>query len=173
MNGILVAVAGAAVLLGGALGVSYAQTAPAPTRIQSGAQHRQAVISDAASMLGLSADQLQQALTSARKDLGGRSSPLAHARREELQDAADVIGLPNLQALRTELEGTTLTAVAQNHNVQPSTVSAAIQTDLSAKIQAAVAAGQITAARGARLNQRAATRINALMTHQFPARKAA
>ncbi len=164
-------------LLGGALGVSYAQSATPSATPQAAApgsakQHREAVISDAASMLGVSADQLQQALTQARKDLGGNAkltSVVAHLRADELQVAAKALGFPNVNALRSELASTTLTAVAQKHNVAPSTVASAIKADVDAKIQAAATAGQIPAARVARLTQKADVRVDALMTRQFKA----
>jgi hypothetical protein len=169
MNRILAAAGGAAVLLVAALGVSYAQSAPTPKQ-----QQHQAVISDAAAKLGLSADQLQQALTQARKDIGvnqGRARPLAQIRADELAIAAKTIGDADAKALRKELAGTTLTAVAQKHNVQPSTVSDAIKADLNAKIQAAVTAGTIKADRATKVQQKAADKVDALMTRQFPAPK--
>jgi hypothetical protein len=179
MKRFLLAAGGAAMLMGGALGVTYAQStatptpAPAPASIATTAQQRrQAILSDAASQLGISADQLQQALVQARKDVGGNIRPLASLRRDELQVAAKTIGLPDVKTLRTQLAGTTLTAVAQNHNVQPSTVSAAIMADITSKLQADVASGQLNANQVAAVTQRAQNRVNALMTHQFPTPKA-
>jgi hypothetical protein len=63
-----------------------------------------------------------------------------------------------------------LTGVAQSHNVQPSTVSAAIMADVTSKLQAEVASGQLNANQVQTLTQRAQNRVTALMTHQFPAR---
>ena len=157
-------------LMGGALGVSYAQSSATPTPTPNTAQQRrQAILSDAASKLGISADQLQQALVQARKDVGGGTRPLIALRKDELDVAAKAIGLPDAKTLRTELAGTTLTAVAQNHNVQPSTVSAAIMADIGSKLQAEVAAGKINASQIPALTERAQNRVNALMTRQFPA----
>jgi len=159
------------VLMGGALGVSYAQSTPTPgPAATTPQQRRQAILSDAASQLGISGDQLQQALVQARKDVGA-VRPLAGLRRGELDVAAKAIGLPDAKTLRTQLAGTTLTAVAQNHNVQPSTVSSAIMADITSKLQADLAAGKINANQVQTLTQRAQTRVNALMTRQFPARK--
>ena len=90
-------------------------------------------------------------------------------RRDELQVAAKTLGFADVRALRTELAGSTLTAVAQKHNVPSTAVSAAIMADISAKLQAAVAAGQLKAERVPALTQRAQDRVTALMTHQFPA----
>lgn len=135
-------------------------------------QHRQAILADAAAKLGLTADQLQQALAQARKDLGGGVHPLANVRHEELQVAAKAIGLPDVKSLRSELAGSTLNDVAQKHGVQPSTVATAITNDLDAKIQSLANAGTIKADRVNALDQKIRTKVAALMTHQFPAAKA-
>ena len=108
MQRLLLAAARRGYSVRGALGVTYAQSTPTPAR-----QHRQAILADAASQLGISADQLQQALAQARKDVGGRVRPLADVRRDELQVAAKALGFADVRALRTELAGSTLTAVAQ------------------------------------------------------------
>jgi hypothetical protein len=103
----IVAAAGAAALVAGTLGVSYAQSAP--TKQQ---QHR-GVIDLAASTLGLTGDQLAQALKDARKELGDRVGlGLGKLRSDELNAAAKALGLADAKALRAELAGSTLTAVA-------------------------------------------------------------
>ncbi len=129
------------------------------------------MLADAAAKLGLTPDQLQQALTQARKDLGGGAGahPLARVRSEELQVAAQTLGIADARALRRELAGTTLTDVAQKHGVQPATVASAITADLDAKIQALVNAGTIKANRVNALDQKVSSRVVSLMTHQFPA----
>jgi hypothetical protein len=161
----IVAAAGAAALVVGTLGVSYAQSAP--TKQQ---QHR-AVIDLAASTLGLTGDQLAQALKDARKELGVRVGlRLGNLRRDELNVAAKALGLADAGALRAELAGSTLTAVAQKHNVAPATVSNAIKADLDARIDALITAGKLKAERAAALETRAQARVDALMTHQFKAR---
>jgi hypothetical protein len=180
MNRLVMAAGGAAVLLlCGALGVTaLAQGAPTTTPTPaasatrtSAQQRRQAILSDAASQLGVSETQLQQALAQARKDVGANAArPLADLRQDELQVAAQAIGLADVKTLRGELAGTTLNTVAQNHNVAPSTVSAAILADLNSKLQAAVTAGTIKASQVTTLTQRAQNRVTALMTHQFPVR---
>jgi hypothetical protein len=168
MKRILMAAGGAAVLLfGGALGVTaLAQSTPTPAK-----QHRQAILSDAASQLGLSESQLEQALARARKDVGPRSRSLADLRKDELQVAAKTLGFSDVKALRTALAGTTLTAVAQSHNVSVSTVSSAIMADITSKLQADVAAGKVNSNQVTALTQRAQNRVDALMMHQFPASK--
>jgi hypothetical protein len=165
MNKRIIAAAGAALLLVSTVGYTYAQSAP--TRQQ---QHR-AVIDDAAARLGLSGDQLAQALKDARKELGVTSSvkvgKLVH---DELGVAAKSLGLADARALRQELAGTTLTAVAQKHNVAPSTVSNAIKADLDARIQAQVTSGAIKPARATTLETKAHARVDAFMTRQFKAK---
>ena len=161
------AVGGAALLLSATIGLTQAQAATTPAQ-----QQRQAVVDLAASKLGLTADELSSALKQARKDLGhNQAKPqIGKLVKQELTLAAKTIGLADVKALRVELAGSTLTAVAQKHNVQPSTVAAALKTDVDAKIQALVTAGSIKADRAAKLEQKAETKVDALMTHQFKAR---
>jgi len=162
------AVGGAALLLSASIGLTQAQAAPTPAQ-----QQRQAVVDLAATKLGLTADELTTALKQARKDLGLKQAAkpqIGKLVHQELAIAAKAIGLPDVKALRKELAGSTLTAVAQKHNVQPSTVAAALKADVDAKIQAMVTAGTIKADRAATLKQKAETKVDALMTHEFKAR---
>lgn len=166
------ALASAALLLIGGAGLSLAQTATPTSPPASGQatapKAARAVIDDAAAKLGLSGDQLAQALKEARRELGARST-VRLARQRALDVAAHALGLADARALRKELAGTTLTAVAQKHGVAPATVSAAIVADLNAQVDAQVAAGKLTAQRATTLKQRLATRVDALMAHQFKA----
>jgi len=162
---ILIAGAGAAALLVATIGFTYAQTAPSKAE-----QHR-AVIDVAASKLGVSGDQLEQALKEARKDLGPKpGAKIAKVTRDELNVAAKALGLADAKALRTELAGTTLTAVAQMHNVPVATVANAIKADIDAKIDALVTAGKLKADKAAAMKTKAHTKVDALMTHEFKAR---
>ena len=102
---------------------------------------------------------------------GAKVHPLAHVRHAELQVAASALGLADARALRKELAGTTLTAVAQEHNVLVSTVSDAISADLTAKIQAAATDGTIKPARATKLTQKLSTWVDKFMTHEFKAAK--
>jgi hypothetical protein len=160
-----VVVGGAAVLAGATFGISAAQTAPTTPQTTRAAD-RQAVISLAASKLGISADQLSQALHDARKDLGlNQSRPRAAMLiRDELNVAAKTIGYADAKAMRKDLSGTTLTALAQSHNVAPATVSAAIQNDVNARIAKLT---NLNATQIANLTARVDSRITAFMTHQF------
>jgi hypothetical protein len=166
-----VAIGGAALLLGATLGFSQAQTASPTVTGNTRQQQRQAVLNLAATKLGLTGDQLIDALKDARKDLGLKQGlpRVGHLVKAELAVAATALGLPDVKTLRTELAGSTLTAVAQKHNVQPSAVAAAIKTDVDAKIQALVTANKLTAARAAILKPKAEARVDAFMTRQFKA----
>jgi hypothetical protein len=168
-----VALWGAALLLSASISFSQAQsTTPASA---SGKQHLEAVIDLAASKLGLTSDQLSAALKEARKDLGANQGAWRFARlvHHELSVAAAALGISDVKTLRKELAGTTLTAVAQKHGVQPSTVAAALKADLDARIQALVTAARIKPDRAAASKVRAEARVDAFMTHQFKAARAA
>jgi hypothetical protein len=165
-----VALGGAAVLLGASLGLSYAQSAtPSPA-----AQHKRAIIDDAAAKLGISGDDLAQALKESRKELGQkRGVQVAKLVHDELEVAARALGLADAKALRQELRGSTLTAVAQQHNVAPATVATALKTDLNAKIDALVSSGKLKAERAAAVKTRVSERVDALMTREFKAGRTA
>jgi hypothetical protein len=162
------ALGGAFVLLGATIGLTQAQTA-APASVTK--QQHEAVINLAATKLGLTGDQLTQALASARKDLGlnqGRPQA-AKLARTELTIAATTLGYPDLKSMRKDLAGTTLTALANKRNVAPANVANAMKADLDAKIQAMVTAGKLKADRAATAKQKAEARIDALMTREFKA----
>jgi hypothetical protein len=160
------AIGGAALLLSSTIGFSQAQ-APTLAGLTAAQQQRQAVLNLAAAKLGLTSDQLTTALKNARKDLGLKQGGVQVGKlaRQELSVAATALGLSDVKGLRKELAGTTLTAVAQNHGVQPSTVAAAMKADIDAKIQALVTAGTIKTARAATLKLKADAKIDAFMTH--------
>jgi len=154
-------IGGAAILVLTSTGLSAAQSAPSGRP-----STKQAIIDDAAAKLGLTGDQLSQALKEARKELGAKAG-VRLDRRHTLDVAAHTLDLADAAALRTQLGGTTLEAVAQQHGVQPATVAAAIVTDLDQQVDAQVAAGILKPARAATLKQKLATKVNTLMTHQF------
>jgi hypothetical protein len=161
------AVGGAAVLLGASLGLTYAQSAsPSPA-----AQQKRAIFDDAAARLGVSGDDLIQALKEARKELGQkRGVQVAKLVKDELGVAAKAIGLADAKTLRVELAGSTLTAVAQKHNVAPAAVATALKADLNTRIDAMASAGKLKAERVATLKTRVAERVDALMTREFKAK---
>ena len=160
MRKLALALGGAAVLLGASIGFSYAQSAPTAE------QQRQAIIDDAAAKLGINGTDLAAALKQARKELGARVQ-LGKLVKDELTVAAKTIGLTDAKALRKELRGSTLTAVAQSHNVAPATVSNAIKADLDSKIDELVNSGKLKADRAATLKTKAHARVDALMTREF------
>jgi hypothetical protein len=164
------AIGGAALLLTATIGFTQAQTAtPSANK-----QHQQAVINLAATKLGLTGDQLSEALKSARKDLGtnqGNRPQVGKLVRAELSLAATTLNYPNLQAMRKDLAGTTLSALATTRLGSPAPVTNALKADVDAKIQALVTAGTLKADRAATLKQKAEAKVDALMTRQFKARK--
>jgi hypothetical protein len=169
-----IALGGAALLLSATIGFTQAQGNKPTTAPTAKQQQHQAVLNLAATKLGLTGDQLSTAFKDARKDLGlnqGRVKAVEIA-KDELTVAAKAIGLADLKALRTELAGTTLTAVAQKHGVAPSTVAAAITADVDARIQALVTSGKLSADRAAALKLKADARVNTFITREFKAPKA-
>lgn len=168
----LVVLGGCMLLAGASVGVINAQTAsstPVSSPGSTAQQHHQAVLTQAAHILGIPESQLQQALQQARKDVGGgalHQFRLAKVVRAELSVAANSLGETS-QQLRQELKGNTLTAVANAHNVAPSTVSAAITGDVNAKIDAAVAAGKLNANQAAKLKAKVPNEVSTLMTRNW------
>jgi hypothetical protein len=127
-----------------------------------------ALIEDAAAKLGLTGDQLAQALREARHELGVHAG--VHLNRQQaLTDAAKPLGLSDGKSMRQQLRGTTLTAIAQQRGIDPTTVANVIKADLNAQVDTEVSAGKLNANRAPTLKQRLATRVDALMTHQFKA----
>jgi polyhydroxyalkanoate synthesis regulator phasin len=157
----LLTMSGVVLLFGATLGLTYAQ----------GVTPKQSIIEDAAARLGVSSTDLAQALKDARKELGDkRGVQIRQVVKSELDVAAKAVGLADAKALRAELRGSTLTAVAQKHNVAPATVATAIKNDINTRIDALVSSGKLKADRAATLKQRAAERVDALMTREFKAR---
>lgn len=165
------AIGGAALLLGATFGFSQAQTAT-PTVATGARQQRAAVLNLAATKLGLTGDQLEGALKDARKDLGVRQGKpqVGKLIHRELGVAATAIGLPDVKTLRAALAGSTLTAVARAHNVDPATVAAALKSDVDSQLQALVTAGKLTSDRAAALKLKADSKVDTFMGHQFKAR---
>jgi len=165
------AIGSAALLLGGTIGLSHAQTTT-PSAAVSAKQHREAIVDLAALKLGLSSNELSTALKGARKDLGLNPghAQLGKLVRKELSVAATRLGLANVKGLRKELAGSTLTAVANKHNVQPSAVASAIKADVDAQIQTMISAGNLKPNRAAALKVKAEAKVDAFMTLQFKTR---
>jgi len=139
-------VAGVGVLaIAATLGVSYAQDgARGPQGSGPRAERMQAFAQAVASNLGVTTDQLHQAVQAARAQVGAESGGSGHpgafghhrwaraarmgmqARQAGLDAAAQALGITPDQ-LRQELPGKSLTDVAHAHNVDPSVVANALK----------------------------------------------
>jgi hypothetical protein len=179
-------------LVGTSIGVVSAQQAPtaspvptaphAPHRETQGQpaagrqQREQQFIAAVAAKLGIAPDRLQQAVDQTRTELGITERGPGGDRRGGpgggpgggLDAAAQALGI-GVDQLRQELQGKTLTEVAQAHNVDPTTVANALKAAASTRIDQEVAAGRIPADQAATAKQRAAERIDQLMTQPGPA----
>jgi transposase-like protein len=161
-------------------------------------QHQQEFMAALAARLGISTDQLQQAMDQARADVGmpergpggggpgprgGERGPGADDQRQGgagpqgehrmgmgggLDTAAQALGISTDQ-LRQELPGKSLADVAQAHNVDPTTVANALKTAADAQIDQAVADGRISSDQADAAKQRASERIDQMMAQAGPA----
>jgi hypothetical protein len=143
----VLAIGGAALLAASSLGSAYAQAAPSAGTT-------------------LSQTQTQTQPSTRPTTASHHGHRLRKFMRTELRVAAEFIGIDRKQ-LRTELKGTTLAAVATAHNVAPEELARVLKADVDAKIDAAVAAGRLSADRAAKLKERASTRVDAWMTRRF------
>jgi hypothetical protein len=209
-----IALAGAAAitLVGASLGVAAAQQTPTespspagPHAARQGApgqqqgdreQGRQQFIAALAAHLGISTDQLQQAMDQTSSELGvpdrggpgmqqrggpaggpgmqGRGGPGGDQRPggEQhmgggLDAAAQALGI-SVDQLRQELQGQTLTQVAQAHNVDPAAVANALKQAASARIDQEAAAGRIPADQVEAAKQRVSDRVDQMMAQTAP-----
>jgi hypothetical protein len=186
------AVAGAAAitLVGASLGVVAAQQAPtsspspvpaapaAPRQATPGQQQgdkqqrEQQFLAAVAARLGIAPDRLQQAVDQTRTELGiSERGPGGgdHRKGGGLDPAAQALGI-TVDQLRQELAGgRTLTQVAQARNVDPTTVANALKQAANTRIDQEAAAGRIPADQVAAAKQRAAGRIDQMMTQTAPA----
>ena len=160
----------AALLLLASVGISVAQSTPIPTPTSNSNSKARAVIDDAAAKLGLTGDQLAQALRDARRELGVGSA-VSFSRAQAVAAAATALGLADTKALRQQLSGTTLTSVAQQKGIDPATVANAIKANLNGQVDAQVGSGKLSASRAVTLKQQLSARVDALMSRQFKAAK--
>ena len=185
------AVAGAAALalVGASLGGVAAQQVPttspspapaAPAAPRQGSpgqqqgdkqQRQQQFIAAVAAKLGIPADRLQQAMDQTRTQLGiPERGPGGggHRMGGGLDAAAQALGI-TVDQLRQELAGgRTLSQVAEARNVNPTTVANALKQAANARIDQEAAAGRIPADQVAAAKQRAAERIDRMMTQTGP-----
>jgi len=206
------AIAATAALLvaGGAVGVVAAQQAPTATpspRVRTNAPPRQAAphaqprrdqfLGALAGKLGITADQLRQAIADTRTELGipdrgpgprGHGGPpgpggpggfgrpsgpgFGHFGGVHLDVVAQALGITAdqlRQELRQELHGKSLADLARARNVDPARVATALKNEASTRIDQAVTAGRLTAEQAIQAKQRAGQEIDRLMTVQLPA----
>jgi DNA-binding transcriptional regulator YdaS (Cro superfamily) len=165
------------VLGGAAVGIAAAQAQPAttPTGQQTAYQR---FIDALAKRLNITRDQLNQAISGARTDVGlsanggfpGRGPRgFAFGWGLELNTLAQALGITPDQ-LRQELPGKSLTQLAQAHSKNPTDVANAMKNALHQRIDQAVANGRLTADQGNQAKQRGDQRIDQEMTRVFPER---
>ena len=122
--------------------------------------------------LVLVAEQIIDALIAARPDVPpgphGRRGPIRRAIANLGEIAAATIGITTDQ-LRDELKDQgTIAAVATAHGVQPQAVIDAIVADATAKIDAKVAGGELTAERAAEIKANLPERVTRLVNETPP-----
>jgi ribosome recycling factor len=168
--------AGAVLVLGGsAVGIAAAQSAT-PTPQANGYQQ---FINALAQKLNVSPQTLQDDINQVRQaqgmpangrmPFGGRGGPRGGVGMGvNFQAAATALGITP-QQLRTQLQGKTLTQVAQANGKDPNAVATALKTDAHDRIDKAVTAGRLTADQGNTAKTNADKRIDQLMTQVVPA----
>jgi uncharacterized protein (DUF433 family) len=97
-----------------------------------------------------------------------RAARRRHLRRRAAVIAARTIGIEPRALVRELRGGKTIAQVATEHGVQPQAVIDALEAAATARIDAARAAGKITADRAARLKQRAAVAIPRIVNEWHP-----
>lgn len=106
----------------------------------------------------------------------GQQNPAAgqkgHPRARQLakaaiKDAAGVIGVSPADLAKELKAGKSVAEVAQAHNVDPQAVIDKLVTDANAKVDEAVAAGKITAERGATAKAKMSERVTKLVNKHF------
>jgi len=175
-----VALAGGAVIVlgGAAVGIAAAQTQPSATPTAEASYQK--FVDSLAQKLGVSSQTLQQDITQARQDAGlpanggfpgqGRGGPRPGAGGPggvDFQAAATAIGITP-QQLRTELQGKSLTQVAQAHSKNAADVATALKNAAHQRIDQEVSSGRLTADQGNTRKTAVDQRIDQLMTQTLP-----
>jgi polyhydroxyalkanoate synthesis regulator phasin len=171
-----VAIAAAAVLVlgGSAVGIAAAQSTPTPA--QSGGYQK--FIDALAQKLGVSSQTLQDDISQVRQAQGmpangrmpfaGRGGPRGGAGMGvNFQAAATAIGITP-QQLHTELQGKSLTQVAQAHGKNPADVATALKNAANQRIDQAVTNGKLTADQATAAKTKVDQRIDQMMTQVMP-----
>jgi hypothetical protein len=183
---ILLGIGATVILVGAAVGVAAAQQSPAPSPSPSTTTQQQrpgfdAFLDALAKRLNISRDQLNQAISGARTDVGapanggfpgrGPGGPgprgFAFGRGMELNTLSQALGITPDQ-LRSELPGKSLTQLAQQHGKSASDVSNALKNAEHARIDQAVSNGRLSADQANTIKQRSDQRIDQLMNRTFP-----
>ena len=111
--------------------------------------------------------------TETTKQTGPASVRRRRLVRRAIAVAAKTIGISSADLVKELRAGKTIAAVATEHGVQPQAVIDALKAAATAKIEAAEAAGKITAERATRLEHRLDTLIPKLVNDWHPRRAAA
>jgi hypothetical protein len=185
---ILLGLGATVILVGAAVGVAAAQQSPVPspspgTTTQPQRPGPNAFLDALANRLNISRDQLNQAISGARADVGlpatggfpgrgpgGPGGPRGFAFGRggvELNAAAQAIGI-SVDQLRTELRGQSLAQVAQAHGKSPNDVATALKNAFHTRLDQAVAAGRLTTDQANQLKQRGDERIDQRMNQVVP-----
>jgi hypothetical protein len=182
LNRTLAAGIAAVLLSGAAVGLVTAQGAPTmpmpmPSQTQqAGSQMHQRYLDALAKRLGITTDQLQQAMAGARSDVGmparGTGAPAGGARSRNgrgaaIGAAAQAIGVTP-QQLWTELPGKSLAQVAQAHGKNPADVAAALKTAANQRIDRQVTAGNLTADQATQRKTSIDQRIDQVINQAVP-----
>ena len=183
---VLLGLGATVILVGAAVGVAAAQQSPAPSPSPGTTTQQQrpgfnAFLDALAKRLNINRDQLNQAISGARSDVGlpanggfpgrGPGGPgprgFAFGRGMELNTLALALGITPDQ-VRSELPGKSLTQLAQAHGKSAGDVANALKNAEHQRIDRAVANGRLTADQGNQAKQRGDQRIDQLMTRTFP-----
>jgi hypothetical protein len=177
----LLAAAGALIVGGLAMGTVLAQQTPAAAGQQTQREGRGRFMEVVAAKLGVPPERLQQAITEARQELGVQRTPRERVaeRRGEVRERVrgmvqrglEIVAAElniSVEQLRNELRGSSLSAVAHTHGVEPRQVATALTTAASARIDAAAAEGRITSDQATRMKQRVGEMVQRMMDRQLP-----
>lgn len=184
----LLAAAGALIVGLVAIGTVVAQQAPTQTQAAGPRAEREQprrFLEVVASKLGVTPERLQQAFMEARQELGIQHRPggpggerrgeMRERFRGMVQRGLEIVAGElhiSVEQLRTELRGSSLSAVTRNHGVDPQQVANALTTAANQRIDAAQAEGRMTGEQATRLKERAPEAIQRLMDRELPARPA-
>jgi hypothetical protein len=168
------AMIGALVVVGSGIGVAAAQQAPATNTPPAKGAVRAQFINALASRLSISVDQLKQAASAARQNVGlpahgglavgGRKQ----AKGYEFQAVATLFGETSPQ-LQAELPGNSFADLASKHGHTASDVVTALTNTANQRISQAQSAGRITPDKANHRESRISQRVSQAVNFKFPA----